>query len=82
MGEYTPTRGVGVGFGVRGRAKVEVSGEDTTEAVDPEFNAADHNVDDVLDLVDEGVVTAEDALASEQAGKGRKSLIEALEERL
>lgn len=38
-------------------------------------------VDEVLAAVEAGTVKAEDALAAERAGKGRKTLVEALEAR-
>lgn len=42
------------------------------------FDASRHTITEVLDMVDAGAVTRREALASERAGKNRKTLLERL----
>jgi hypothetical protein len=46
---------------------------------EPPFDVATAKVEEVLAAVENGAISAAEAMQAEQAGKGRKSLIEALE---
>lgn len=75
---YTPTRGVGVGFGVRGRsaAATEEAPAKEKAAESGDFDPSDHTVDEVIEYLEANPGEVEAVLAAEEEGKARSTLLD------